>query len=137
MTLSAGLNDIAPAAPEPPVPILNDPKSTLDDSKDEADSNSREEKDNIPDLYNYDGDDRLSDLDDPDKIIKSGADAAQYMLSARDDGDPAITVRSMVLGTAFAAFYASISQIYKVSPLLRPTKTQTDESGFVTHNDKD
>jgi hypothetical protein len=55
------------------------------------------------------------DVDDPDKIIKTGADAAQYMLSDRDDGDPAVTVRSMVLGTAFAAFYASISQIYMVS----------------------
>jgi hypothetical protein len=53
-------------------------------------------------------------IEDPDKIIKTGADAAQHWLSDRDDGDPAITVRSMVLGTAFAAFYASISQIYKV-----------------------
>lgn len=55
------------------------------------------------------------ELDDPDKIIRTGADAAQYMLSDRDDGDPAVTVRSLVLGTVFAAFYASISQIYQVS----------------------
>lgn len=66
----------------------------------------------VPDLF---GD----ELDNPDKIIKSGADAAQYMLSDRDDGDPAVTVRSMVLGTAFAAFYASISQIYMVRPSLK------------------
>lgn len=59
---------------------------------------------------------KTSELDDDDdRIIRTGADAAQYMLSDRDDGDAAITVRSMVLGTAFAAFYAAISQIYMVS----------------------
>lgn len=108
MSPSTGLNDIAPKAPEAGLSALYDGSgATVDDLKDHV-YNGNDEKDVVPDLASY-------DLDDPDRIIKSGADAAQYMLSDRDDGDPAITVRSMVLGTAFAAFYASISQIYKVS----------------------
>jgi hypothetical protein len=118
MAPTAGLNDIVPEALEPRAPIV-DVSEPVDDLKDKLhlhdESESRDEKNLVPDLDTYEGKDTLSDLDDPDKIIKSGADAAQYMLSDRDDGDPAITVRSMVLGTAFAAFYAAISQIYKVS----------------------
>jgi len=119
-----GLNNIAPEGPESAqVPILPD----LPDSAEQlgekdghyADSDSRDGKDVVPELTGKAASPEFSDLDldDPDKIIKSGADAAQYMLSDRDDGDPAVTVRSMVIGTAFAAFYASISQIYKVSHL--------------------
>lgn len=37
------------------------------------------------------------------------------MLSDRDKGGPAIAVGSVVPGTAFAAFYAAISQSFKVS----------------------
>lgn len=62
------------------------------------------------------GSDGFDDIDDS-VIITSGAIAAQHMLSARDDGDPAITVRSLFLGTATATFYAVMSQIYLVSRL--------------------
>ncbi|WOO80304.1 Oligopeptide transporter 5 [Vanrija pseudolonga] len=49
-------------------------------------------------------------------IIKTGADAANYLLSIRDDHDQALTVRSMVLGTAVAAFQATMNQIYLFKP---------------------
>ncbi|KAL1412167.1 hypothetical protein Q8F55_003176 [Vanrija albida] len=49
-------------------------------------------------------------------IIRTGADAARYLLSTRDDGDDALTVRSMVLGTAVAAFQATMNQIYLFKP---------------------
>jgi hypothetical protein len=118
-----GLNNITPEGPEHVVAILPDVPGTHEDSSEKnghyVDSDSQDEKDVVPELAGKGvGPELLDlDLDDPDKIIKSGADAAQYMLSDRDDGDPAVTVRSMVIGTAFAAFYASISQIYKVSNL--------------------
>jgi hypothetical protein len=118
-----GLNNIAPEGPEPQVAILPGVPGTAGDSGEKdgryMDSDSQDGKDVVPELAGKVIRPELSDLDleDPDKIIKSGADAAQYMLSDRDDGDPAVTVRSMVIGTAFAAFYASISQIYKVSNL--------------------
>jgi hypothetical protein len=121
-----GLNNIAPSAPEPRPALVNtfDNEGSFEDIKDARDlhhqspyENEKESRDDVPYLFDQ-------DLDDPDKIIKSGADAAQYMLSDRDDGDPAITVRSMVLGTAFAAFYASISQIYKVSFVICSQETR-------------
>lgn len=49
-------------------------------------------------------------------IIRSGLDAANNLLSLRDDGDSALTVRSIVLGSLVAAFQASMNQIYEVSP---------------------
>lgn len=57
-----------------------------------------------------------SDIDtgSQDVIIRTGADAANHLLSVRDDGDPSLTVRSMVLGTLVAAFQASLNQIYNV-----------------------
>jgi hypothetical protein len=112
-----GLSSIAPTAPDPPVVLVNslEDEGSLEEVKDSADlhpdspfAKDSKDRDAVPELF-------TGEFEDPDKIIKSGADAAQYMLSDRDDGDPAITVRSMVLGTAFAAFYASISQIYKVN----------------------
>ena len=118
-----GLNNIALEGPEPQVAILPDVPGTPETPGEKdgryGDLDSQDGKDVVPELAGKGvGPELLDlDLDDPDKIIKSGADAAQYMLSDRDDGDPAVTVRSMVIGTAFAAFYASISQIYKVSQI--------------------
>lgn len=54
-------------------------------------------------------------LSDENVIIRSGADASKYLLSLRDDDDPILTVRSVVLGTAFACFQAAMNQIYNVS----------------------
>jgi hypothetical protein len=57
------------------------------------------------------------DAGSQDVIIRTGADAANHLLSVRDDGDPSLTVRSMVLGTLVAAFQASLNQIYNVREL--------------------
>jgi hypothetical protein len=50
-----------------------------------------------------------------DFIIRTGADASKHLLSLRDDGDPVLTFRSALLGTAFACFQAAMNQIYNVS----------------------
>lgn len=60
----------------------------------------------------------LSDSDDgrsDDVIIITGADAAAHLLPLRDDGEPALTFRSLVLATALSAFQAVMTQIYSVS----------------------
>jgi len=124
MAPNFGLHDIAPEALEPRLAVLPDVSSSVgqfgEENGHDGDSDNYDGKDVVPELPSKITGPEFSDLDldDPDKIIKSGADAAQYMLSDRDDGDPAVTVRSMVIGTAFAAFYASISQIYKVSHIV-------------------
>lgn len=59
-----------------------------------------------------------SDTDREDAIIVSGADAAKHLLPLRDDGDPSLTFRSMVLATALSGFQAVMNQIYQFKPTL-------------------
>lgn len=57
----------------------------------------------------------VASIDDEDRIIITGSDAAHYLLPLRDDGDDALTLRSFILGTLVAAFQAAMNQIYMVS----------------------
>jgi hypothetical protein len=52
--------------------------------------------------------------DDEDHIIVTGADAAAHLLPMRDDFDPALTFRSILLASVLAAFQAVVYQIYQV-----------------------
>jgi hypothetical protein len=54
------------------------------------------------------------DTDDEGHIIITGADAAAHLLPMRDDGDPALTFRSLFLATILACFQAVMYQIYLV-----------------------
>ena len=65
----------------------------------------------------YDGEFDAHDKDDisEEVIIRTGADAAKHLLPMRDDGEPALTFRSIFLATCLAAFQAVMSQIYTVS----------------------
>lgn len=56
-----------------------------------------------------------SGSDSEGKIIITGADAAKYLLPLRDDGEPALTFRSIFLASGLAAFQAVMSEIYYVS----------------------
>lgn len=62
----------------------------------------------------------LSDVDKDDNsddnvIIITGADAAAHLLPLRDDGEPALSFRSIVLATVLSGFQAVMYQIYSVS----------------------
>lgn len=63
----------------------------------------------------YDGDDSDKDNGSEGVIIITGADAGQHLLPLRDDGDPALTFRSLFLATILSAFQATMYQIYQVS----------------------
>lgn len=65
-----------------------------------------------------------------DAIIVTGADAALHLLPMRDDGDAALTFRSLVLATGLSAFQAVMSQIYIVrgSALLPMQPSVTDNA---------
>ncbi|KAG6149703.1 hypothetical protein E4U37_006692 [Claviceps purpurea] len=54
--------------------------------------------------------------DNGDRVIVTGYDAAQYLLSLRDDFEPALTFRSIVVASVLAAFQAVMSQIYSFKP---------------------
>ncbi|KAK5660003.1 hypothetical protein OQA88_13469 [Cercophora sp. LCS_1] len=59
---------------------------------------------------------RGEDHDDDDKVISSGADAANHLMSLRDDFEPALTFRSIVLASCLSAFQAVMTQIYAFKP---------------------
>ncbi|KAK4131015.1 OPT superfamily oligopeptide transporter [Trichocladium antarcticum] len=51
-----------------------------------------------------------------DAIIITGADAALHLLPLRDDGEPALSFRSIFLATILSAFQAVMNQIYTFKP---------------------
>ncbi|TKX22903.1 glutathione transporter-like protein [Elsinoe australis] len=50
-------------------------------------------------------------------VIRNGEDVSKFLVSVRDDGDPAFTFRSIVLGTAFTALSSVITMLYIFKPV--------------------
>ncbi|KAG0647436.1 Oligopeptide transporter 6 [Hyphodiscus hymeniophilus] len=65
-----------------------------------------------------DGSEPDKDSDNDNAIIITGADAALHLLPLRDDGDSALTFRSMFLATGLSGFQAVMNQIYQFKPTL-------------------
>lgn len=51
-------------------------------------------------------------------IIVTGEDISNYVVDDRDDGDPALTLRSFVLGTIIAGLGATLAQVEAFSSCL-------------------
>ena len=47
-------------------------------------------------------------------------DVSRFVVSNRDDGDPALTFRSLILGTVFTALSSVITMLY----VFKPTQMQ-------------
>jgi hypothetical protein len=69
----------------------------------------------------YEGSENEKDNASEDVIIVTGADASEHLLPIRDDFDPALTFRSLVLATILSGFQAVMTQIYNVSSSLYST----------------
>lgn len=50
-------------------------------------------------------------------VVRDGNDVAQYVVSTQDDGDPACTFRSFIIGSGLTALAACINQIYYYKPV--------------------
>jgi len=70
-------------------------------------------------------------------VITNGRDVSRYVVDLRDDGDPALTLRSLTLGTVFAELGAALCQVYEPILLNRealtcrldlPIQTSSDDS---------
>lgn len=48
-------------------------------------------------------------------VIRTGRDVSRFLVELRDDGDPALTFRSLVIGTLFACVRAVNSQVSATS----------------------
>ncbi|KAI2638736.1 putative OPT peptide transporter Mtd1 [Hypomontagnella submonticulosa] len=49
-------------------------------------------------------------------VIRNGSDVSRFLISSRDDGDPALTFRSIVLGTIFTGLSSVITMLYTFKP---------------------
>jgi hypothetical protein len=49
--------------------------------------------------------------------ILKGFDVSKFLVSIRDDEDPAFTFRSVLLGTAFTALSSVITMLYVFKPV--------------------
>ncbi|TVY83033.1 Oligopeptide transporter [Lachnellula suecica] len=49
--------------------------------------------------------------------VRPGADISRFTISTRDDGDPALTFRSIILGSVFAALSSVINMLYFFKPI--------------------
>ncbi|KIJ62124.1 hypothetical protein HYDPIDRAFT_114969 [Hydnomerulius pinastri MD-312] len=50
-------------------------------------------------------------------VLTTGRDVSRFLVDLRDDGDPALTFRSLFLGTVFAGLGAALNEIYTFKPL--------------------
>ncbi|OBZ73648.1 Oligopeptide transporter 1 [Grifola frondosa] len=50
-------------------------------------------------------------------VVTTGCDVSRFLVDTRDDGDPALTFHSLVLGTVFAGLGAALFQIYIFKPI--------------------
>lgn len=56
-------------------------------------------------------------------VITSGSDVSRFLVDVRDDGDPALTFRSLCIGTVFACLGAALCQIYIFKPVQASVST--------------
>ena len=65
--------------------------------------------------YNIDDncleDDSKPTFKNGEPVITAGRDVSRFVVDIRDDEDPALTFRSMFLGTIFAGMAAALSQV--------------------------
>lgn len=67
----------------------------------------------------YDDDDQVQYVNG-EPVISSGKDVSRFLVDPRDDGDPAITFRSLFIGTIFAGLGAALCQVRRNSdPIVR------------------
>ncbi len=95
--------------PQSPVP----PVSNVSDEKQSQDSDSKiDEKASISDdsLTRSNTDEEVQ-MVNGEPVVTSGKDVSRYVVDLRDDGDAALTFRSLTLGTIFAGLGAALCQV--------------------------
>ena len=66
---------------------------------------------------NLDGDSKPK-FHNGEPVIATGRDVSRFVVDIRDDEDPALTFRSMFLGTIFAGMGAALVQVSKFKNLI-------------------
>ena len=89
--------------------VINDMNTVADVEKKAA----KESEINVA-AADQDDEEDLKDDSSENVIIITGADAAAHLLPLRDDREPALTFRSLVMATILSGFQAVLNQIYSV-----------------------
>ncbi|KAI0705191.1 oligopeptide transporter [Cytidiella melzeri] len=111
-------------SPTADLPVLRDDQGYIDEKK-TSDNSSNVVAEKFDTTY-----DKSSSIEDAyegqvegvtyvngEPVIRTGEDVSNFLFDVRDDGDPALTLRSLVLGTVFAGLGAALSQIYTFKPI--------------------
>ncbi|CAA7257463.1 unnamed protein product [Cyclocybe aegerita] len=101
------------------LPTLKEEKA-IDSTSDSIDVADEKQLADYADAY--DGDDK-PELRNGEPVITSGKDVSYFAVDLRDDGDEALTFRSIVLGTVFAGLGAALCQIYLFKPVQMSVST--------------
>ncbi|THH14179.1 hypothetical protein EW146_g6118 [Bondarzewia mesenterica] len=103
---------------------LNEKAIYTSPTKDLDDAEIVNEKDTQPGSYRTSGD--FSDEDDKvvlvkgEPVVTNGKDVSRFVVDIRDDGDPPVTLRSIVLGTVFGGLGAALYQACRFPPACMP-----------------
>ncbi|KAF8656479.1 hypothetical protein AX16_002530 [Volvariella volvacea WC 439] len=100
-----------------PSPVEKLDEKDLESSKESLDAQKPEVRVGIAD----DSSDVV--LHNGEPVVTTGRDVSRFVVDIRDDGDPALTFRSLVLGTVFAALGAALCQIYIFKPVQMSVST--------------
>ncbi|KAF9446473.1 oligopeptide transporter [Macrolepiota fuliginosa MF-IS2] len=104
--------------------------SAIDNNDNEAnekqqyDDTKIDEKGSVSDdsFIRGDGDEEVQYLNG-EPVVTTGKDVSRYVVDIRDDGEAALTFRSLTLGTVFAGLGAAVCEIYLFKPVQMTVST--------------
>lgn len=102
--------DIGSTLPE--LPALNEKKLISHDSAEDIDQKAESLYEKASSIEgSYEGQKPGVKYVNGEPVITTGEDVSNFLFDVRDDGDPALTFRSLVLGTVFAGLGAALCQV--------------------------
>ena len=111
------------------LPVLGDPidSTYVDEKKPVHDGNVDQVANKAESRSSYEKESSVEDLSyhegallvNGEPVIRNGEDVSNYLFDVRDDGDPPLTFRSVVLGTIFAGLGAAMDQVCSPSAYLK------------------
>ncbi|KAI0053806.1 oligopeptide transporter [Auriscalpium vulgare] len=103
------------------LPTLS-PAKRSDSNIDEKSGYHEKESNDAEDDVLYDGEEKPIYVNG-EPVVRNGKDVSRFVVDVRDDEDPAITFRSVVLGTVFGGLGAALYQIYTFKPVQQSIST--------------
>ncbi|KAG6815817.1 hypothetical protein H0H87_011116, partial [Tephrocybe sp. NHM501043] len=104
------------------LPVLSEKAEVKRENGSHSNSDDYKEKDSIHSIEGLPEDDDVVYLNG-EPVITTGRDVSRFAVDIRDDGDAALTFRSLFLGTVMAGLGAALCQIYLFKPVQMSVST--------------